>query len=386
MEKKTKKIIVVVAVIAVIAAVVGAAAWYNSPTQKVQRLLDLGQQYLMAEDYEQAVAIFDEVLEIDANNTEAYKGLLSAYSGMGDVDGINDTLRRAEANLNQGEELEEIRVMAEGALKKYVTESGESEIENSDNDAGNDSNIVNSDESDALLARVYELMERGEALTVAQQIDASEEASAVAEIMTEDYILYAPEGIYDGFSGKASGIYRTDDGGYYFFYGDIKDGIREGEGTTCWKTGDRYEVFEGDWLYDAPNGEGTEYSYEQYLYPEITESITMIRNGYYKNGRENGDFVVEFTYVYQESSGEKDVANATMHYTAIDGDAPEADWRNAVYDIYDYGEELAAEGNSIIAYADIFYSLADGGAGQFTEYLYYSPSTHYLGAPGFENR
>ena len=101
MEKKTKKIIVVVAVVVVIAVVAGIAAWYNAPTQKVQRLLDLGQQYLLAEDYEQAETYFYAVIAIEPKTVDAYMYLSDLYIERGDgyeaalsilQEGYNNTL------------------------------------------------------------------------------------------------------------------------------------------------------------------------------------------------------------------------------------------------------------------------------------------------------
>ena len=48
---------------------------------KMQRDLELAAQYLNELDYEQAIAIYSSVLEIESNNTDALMGLAQAYTG-----------------------------------------------------------------------------------------------------------------------------------------------------------------------------------------------------------------------------------------------------------------------------------------------------------------
>ena len=70
---------IVVAAIVLIGIIV-AVIWYNAPTQKVSRLIKLGQQYLEAEQYEQAVAVYRDILTIDPKNDSASNGAITAYS------------------------------------------------------------------------------------------------------------------------------------------------------------------------------------------------------------------------------------------------------------------------------------------------------------------
>lgn len=51
---------------------------------KISRQLELGQKYLLEEDYEQAVIAFNKVIELDASRIEAYEGLIGAYAAAGD--------------------------------------------------------------------------------------------------------------------------------------------------------------------------------------------------------------------------------------------------------------------------------------------------------------
>lgn len=87
-NNKNKKIIgYAVAVIAVIAAVIiGIVASKGNDGTKLQKLLDAGEKYLAELDYEQAVAVYNEVIALDPKNVEAYLGLAEAYVGMGDTE------------------------------------------------------------------------------------------------------------------------------------------------------------------------------------------------------------------------------------------------------------------------------------------------------------
>lgn len=86
MEKKSKILIGLgVALIAVIAALVV----YKQTTGKerqAERDLELATEYLDELDYEQAIATYERVLEIDAANTTAMVGLSQAYIGLAEDD------------------------------------------------------------------------------------------------------------------------------------------------------------------------------------------------------------------------------------------------------------------------------------------------------------
>ena len=74
MIQKRKQIIFFSAIIIVcmVGMIIGL---YQSPQKRMARLLDLGQEYLEDGKYEQAFAVFDEVLDIEAKNKQAYQGM-----------------------------------------------------------------------------------------------------------------------------------------------------------------------------------------------------------------------------------------------------------------------------------------------------------------------
>jgi len=95
MDKKKKIIAGIIALEAVIIAGVIAFLFYiNSDTVKVKRQLELAQNYLIEEDYEQAVAAFEAAIEIDPKNAEAYLGIAGVYVEMDDLANAVEILER----------------------------------------------------------------------------------------------------------------------------------------------------------------------------------------------------------------------------------------------------------------------------------------------------
>ena len=80
-----KEIIVGIILVAAVALVIVLGS-YNSSVNRLSRQLDLGQKYLEEQNYEQAIAAFNEVIEIDPMSVDAYLGLADAYIGIGDTE------------------------------------------------------------------------------------------------------------------------------------------------------------------------------------------------------------------------------------------------------------------------------------------------------------
>ncbi|MBR0092333.1 MAG: tetratricopeptide repeat protein, partial [Lachnospiraceae bacterium] len=105
-KKKSRRgfvIGLVAAIVAVIAIAVGVGVivYSNSPARRLQQQLDLGARYLSELDYEQAIAAYEAALEIDPKSAEAYGGLIDAYSGMGDADGLLRVYAAAKEQLTE---------------------------------------------------------------------------------------------------------------------------------------------------------------------------------------------------------------------------------------------------------------------------------------------
>ncbi len=81
--KKFTGIFLIVVVSVAVATGVGI---YNTPTNRINRHLDLGQKYLEEQNYELAIVEFNKAIEIDPMNVDAYLGLSQAYQNMGEID------------------------------------------------------------------------------------------------------------------------------------------------------------------------------------------------------------------------------------------------------------------------------------------------------------
>lgn len=95
--KNGKKILLFIISILVILLAVANVFLYihvTSPAQKAGKQLNLGQQYLLELEYEEAVAAFEIVIEIEPKNVAAYMGMAEAYIGMGDIDQAIRVLKR----------------------------------------------------------------------------------------------------------------------------------------------------------------------------------------------------------------------------------------------------------------------------------------------------
>ena len=77
--KKFTEIFLIVVVAVAVATGVGI---YNTPTNRINRHLDLGQKYLEEQNYEQALVEFDRAIAIDEKCIQAYTGSIEAYLTM----------------------------------------------------------------------------------------------------------------------------------------------------------------------------------------------------------------------------------------------------------------------------------------------------------------
>ena len=93
---KTKlKIIIPIAVAAV--TVIIAAVFINfSPKESVDvsSLMSTAQKYLVEQNYEQAIAEFGKVIDLDPMNADAYLGLAEAYIAVGDTESAIEILQK----------------------------------------------------------------------------------------------------------------------------------------------------------------------------------------------------------------------------------------------------------------------------------------------------
>lgn len=134
-----KKWGIIGAIVVVLIAVIVGIAIYNTPANRISRLLDLGNRYLDEQDYEQAAIAFNKAIAIDPKNVDAYLGLADAYLGMDDLQAALDTLQKGyeltnderlkvrldevEKLMQQGQTAEEVQQAAEDADEPEETDT-----------------------------------------------------------------------------------------------------------------------------------------------------------------------------------------------------------------------------------------------------------------------
>lgn len=116
--------LMVLAVIIVVPAVVIVSG--KSTEAKLAEKLELAQQYISELNYEQAIAMLNEALEIDPKAIEAYSGLVDVYIAMGDEEKAREVLAQAQEEF-PAEAVAELKAKVEeayGALPE-ATEAGQ---------------------------------------------------------------------------------------------------------------------------------------------------------------------------------------------------------------------------------------------------------------------
>lgn len=130
-------------------------------------------------------------------------------------------------------------------------------------------------------------------------IDGSENADRLAFSFTADAFTYAKEGFSSNFTGVGCGLYTygdrfsMDDGTegipYYFYFGEYKDGKRNGYGIAFVKVDvSSYIAYEGEWKDDEPNGFGVSFECDMYSYTSLA-AYRRATYGEFADGLENGD-------------------------------------------------------------------------------------------------
>jgi len=88
----------------------------GSSVKRIQEQLALGNKYLEELNYEQAIASFNTVLEIDPQNEDAYFALVDAYARLDDADSMAAVYDRALNNLTE----EQLSKLADKISEKLI--------------------------------------------------------------------------------------------------------------------------------------------------------------------------------------------------------------------------------------------------------------------------
>jgi tetratricopeptide (TPR) repeat protein len=140
-ENSKRRILIVSAIAIVVVIIVVAAIVVNGSGSKnnLRDQLDLAEQYLSDLDYEQAIAAYEQALEIDPKCEEAYLALADIYVTLEDYDKAFEILNEgyeqtgAESITKKIEEIQDLLAEQENTLEEVseekIKEEPETEIE-----------------------------------------------------------------------------------------------------------------------------------------------------------------------------------------------------------------------------------------------------------------
>ena len=156
------------------------------------------------------------------------------------------------------------------------------------------------------------------------EIDGSYNAQTVANSGASNAYCFSPDGFSSDFTGKACGVYTFGDAyvdsdgnstmPYYFYFGDYKNGKRDGYGVIFIGTASTsYDVFEGTWVDDKPEGFGGYYSNDMYDYTSLAK-LRMLTYGNFSLGLQDGEMTVLAVMNEQPDTYFKSTYEAKMGY------------------------------------------------------------------------
>ena len=340
----------------------------TGPARNFQKMYDDALKCISNKDYEGAVEKYQEMLEIAPGNTNALNGMDRAYMMWADyLDDDDEPELSAEVMEDEAAYLAELndRVHSkrisrliqdvEQRAEGYLNEDTEDPFADP-NDPADPSQQRPDGDPTIVLETADKYMSAGDYKNMLY-VDGSTEADELVQLMKDrgqDIFMFGDG--YNGekdYNGQAMGLYIVPDG-YYFFYGDYVDGKRTGYGTCYWKNGEgTYEMFQGYWSDDKPNGEGT------ITYRDENANTTTLISGNFTDGLQDG----KMSYDVLDSTGMINHGE----YTATMGDAPEIKVSYNPYEDYYTG---------YIPYVE----LTDGTV------MYYDSNSEYLGVLSFRRR
>lgn len=361
---KQKNIMITAAVLLAAAAILAGTAGKDIDIKnQKQKSMDLGNEYLNALEYEQAIAYYKQVLEIDPADKEALVNISAAYAGMNDtMDAEFETVlagydmaleyaKRAytyypteadvQENLLQLYLLTGDRCKENQAYEKaldYYQEALNIELDESLSERREEGKqridevhalleeAARNAEYEALLKAVLEAWEKGDMEEVKGLIR-QDSYNYMAFTLVEGESYYY--GGYDDAgnrSGIGAAVYWIYDEYYIPFYylGEWKNGMREGQADWLYSI-DELDgaVYQCEWAKDFPEGAYT--CERDYRLSEIEEGTGVC---IYEEGNvSDGLFVnVTVTYMAWDGATKSDTYTYTNGYVdviRIDTELPE---------------------------------------------------------------
>ena len=257
-------IVIIVAILAVVASIVG----YRMVQQnRVKNLLELGNQYLKEEKYEEAIASYKQVLTIDSKEETARENIVVAA-----VDWSDDLAEAKE--FKKAEELiaDVYLIVPDKRLEKKKQEILELEKEEEKRQEALKKILVDMNE-------LAEVCASGDENAVFEYMKSDKYKSLISQEYIELDKKYETDyGTLGGYAGGA---------GLYF--GDYDGEDRSGNGA--WYQSNEYDTFvvRGSWSGDMPNGKQEE------IYQSNQNEGKTIIQGNVVNGLWDGEVTEHYT-------------------------------------------------------------------------------------------
>ncbi|MDO5575265.1 MAG: tetratricopeptide repeat protein [bacterium] len=349
-EKRTEWILrIIMAVLGLVILLIGIyiCVSHFSTSNKIVKKLAEGNAYLDNQEYENAIEIYKEALELNPDSTEiknhisnvyimiaqtlgetdeaidvyqtalaynignvsAYWGVANIFEGRGDEANMMSALTTGYTNtgdVNIGAKLDAIQAEKDRIQAEADALAAEQAAEEAERAAQEEAN-------NQLLQPLLELFEQEDMDGVKDLIRGEAYVTMSDELINAEDVYYCGEKDADGNkSGKGVGAYAN---GYYY-YGDYAGNMRSGSGI--WVRAVYSEsssigsyIFKGAWSDDKPNGTGeaTSNFYKDKI--GSTGLVKQVITGSYSNGLEEGKMSMTGTtkagktlkYAYETSGG-----------------------------------------------------------------------------------
>lgn len=231
---KHKKMAVMIVIICILAAILAALGYKLVRQSRVKSLLELGNQYLKEEKYEEAIASYKQILAIDPKQETARENIVVAA-----VDWSENLVDAKEFDKAESVIAEIYALIPDARLEKKRQELVVIKKEE----------LERQEVADQILADFSELAKlcaAGDDAAVYEYL----ESDAYRTLINEKYVEFDRK--YETEAGTI-GLY---DNGDYVYFGDYDGEVRSGNGAWyAAAAGEAQYVARGSWSDDKPNGE-----------------------------------------------------------------------------------------------------------------------------------
>ena len=239
----------------------------KSTEEQIAEQLELGQRYLAEMNYEEAVVAFQKVIELDDRNVDAYLGLGQVYERQaeaavaGSREEATGCYEKAAEAYEKVLELDPDNATSMGRLAVIYKELGDLEklrdlIGAYEGQSGGGDAIEQLEVWRTCIHIISQISEACEAGDIDQVflLMQSDEYRRLQDMAME---LGSP--VFDMGGGRGLGLYPVvttgDYGNCMIYYGDYKNGMREGSGYWMgYYGGNNYRAY-GQWAGDVPEGD-----------------------------------------------------------------------------------------------------------------------------------